>query len=450
MLFTSTRRSNNLIALGELVFPHCPKIFIVMRKLFNLILFADALLLAACNQNGASISLNPNVLQMKPGDMQTIEVVGAAKDIEWSSSNPDVASVYYGVVSAQAIGKAVISATNGKQSATCEVFVTGSDGATLRITPAVVSLKKGDTYQLSYGNTYDLVVTWSSSDESIASVDQTGLVTAHKAGNATITLATNVGSVTALVAVEHTWGEYQLVWSDEFEGNALDESVWTIQQGAGGWGNKEAQYYTGRQENLRVEDGCLVIEARKEDYNDSEYTSARIMSKGKKEFCYGKLEACINLPSGGGLWPAFWTLGNSGGWPNCGEIDIMEYVGNAPNRILGTLHTLKDKYGSKSSRAYTGLTNIENNFHIYGVEWTQEEKNGKDVIRFYVDDQVYSEQVEEVVDNSEYWPFNRPNYFIVNMAVGGTLGGNIDDAIWSEPRLMKVDWVRVYQRQEIE
>lgn len=421
-----------------------------MRKLFNLILLTAAVLFAACEKPETPFSLSPNVLQLKPGEMQTIEIVGTAKNVEWTSSNPDVATVYYGVVTAQAIGKTIITAKSGKQAATCEVFVTGSDGATLRITPAVVSLKPSETYQFTYGNTYDLDVTWSSSDDAIASVNQTGLVTAHKAGNATITLATNVGSVTALVAVEHRWGEYKLVWSDEFDGSALDESNWTPQTGGGGWGNQEAQYYTSRSENLRVEEGCLVIEARKEAYEGNEYTSARIYSKGKREFTYGKLEARISLPSGGGLWPAFWTLGNRGNWPNCGEIDIMEYVGNVPNRILGTLHTLKDKYGSKSSRAYTGLTNIENNFHVYGVEWTQEEKSGKDVIRFYVDDAVYSEQVEEVIDNDDYWPFNRPNYFIINMAVGGTLGGNIDDAIWSSPRLMKVDWVRVYQRQEME
>ena len=197
-----------------------------------------------------------------------------------------------------------------------------------------------------------------------------------------------------------------------------------------------------------MEDGYLVIEARKEAYQGAEYTSARIMSKGKKEFAYGKLEASISLPSGGGLWPAFWTLGNRGNWPNCGEIDIMEYVGNVPNRILGTLHTLKDRSGSKSSKAYWG-ENIENQFHTYGVEWTCEEINGKDVIRFYVDGNVYSEQVESVIDDADYWPFDRPNYFIINMAIGGTLGGAIKD-IWNEPRLMKVDWVRVYQRTEIE
>jgi len=382
--------------------------------------------------------------------MATIDATGTAKNIEWISSDENVATVYYGVVTAKAIGMTVITARSGDVSAQCQVYVTGTDGTTLRITPAVVSLKKGETYQFSYGNTFGLDLTWSSSDESIATVDQNGLVTAKKGGNATITLATSVGSVTALVAVEHTWGEYQLVWSDEFNGTTLDESNWTIQTGGGGWGNQEAQYYTNRPENIRVEGGNLVIEGRKESYGGNEYTSARIYSKGKREFCYGKLEARISLPAGQGTWPAFWTLGNRGSWPNCGEIDIMEHTGSVPSRIFGTLHTTKDRSGSRSSRAYTGIQNIENNFHVYGVEWTQEEKSGKDVIRFYVDDVVYSEQVEEVIDDDEYWPFNRPNYFIINLALGGTLGGNINDAIFDNPLLMYVDWVRVYQRNEVE
>lgn len=419
-----------------------------MKKVQVLLSVIVALVCMGCGGQSVKLQVSPTVLQMKPGDIQSLTVAGNTTNAEWISSNPDVATVFFGVVEAKAIGKTIVTVKTATESATCEVFVTGSDGAALRITPAQVSLKRGESSQLCYGNAFDLDVTWSSSNDEIATVTQSGLVTAHKAGNATITLATSVESTTALVVVEHSWGEYSLVWSDEFNGSALDESVWTIQQGAGGWGNQEAQYYTGRAENLRVEDGCLVIEARKEDYEGAEYTSARIMSKGKKEFTYGKLEASISLPSGGGLWPAFWTLGGRGNWPNCGEIDIMEYVGNVPNRILGTLHTLKDRSGSKSSKAYWG-ENIENQFHTYGVEWTQEEKNGKDVIRFYVDGNVYSEQVEEVIDDDEYWPFNRPNYFIVNMAIGGTLGGTIKD-IWNEPRLMKVDWIRVYQRQEVE
>ena len=421
-----------------------------MRKLTYFLMYAAALTLAACNPNEASISLNPSVLQLKPGDIQTIEVIGSSQNLEWTSSNEEVATVYYGVVEAKAIGKTIITAKRGTNMASCEVFVTGTDGSTLRITPAFVAMKKGETYQLSYGNTYDLPVTWSSDNEAIATVSSTGLVTAHSAGNAHITLATNVGSASALIAVEHTWGEYKLVWSDEFNGSSIDESNWTIQTGGGGWGNQEAQHYTARPENLRVEDGCLVIEGRKESYGGNEYTSARIMSKGKKEFCYGKLEARINLPAGKGTWPAFWTLGNKGNWPNCGEIDIMEHTGSVPNRIFGTLHTSKDRSGSRSSRAYTGIQNIENNFHVYGIEWTQEEKSGKDVIRFYVDDIVYSEQVEEVIDDDDYWPFNRPNYFIINLALGGTLGGDINDGIFANPLLMKVDWVRVYQRNEVE
>lgn len=407
-------------------------------------------MVTAC-QNEPNFSLNPNSVQMKVGDMQTIEVVGNATNVEWSSSNDSVATVFHGVVTAKAIGAAMIVARSGKTEVNCHVFVSGSDGATLRITPAMVALKKGETFQFQYGNSYELPMTWTSSDETVAKVSSEGVVTALKSGNAVITLATNIDSVTALVAVEHQYGEYKLLWSDEFEGNVLDESVWTIQTGIGnnGWGNNEKQYYTGRSENLRVEDGNLVIEARKEQMEKSEYTSARIMSKDKKTFMYGKMEARISLPSGGGLWPAFWMLGNRGNWPQCGEIDIMEYVGNVKNRVLGTLHTTKDRSGSKSSRAYWG-ENIEENYHVYGIEWTKEERQGRDVIRFYVDDNVFSEQVEEVVDDNDYWPFNKPHFFIFNLAVGGSLGGEVNDAIFDTPRLMKVDWVRVYQREEVE
>lgn len=424
-----------------------PKILLPMRnKWYSLLLLS--ILLIAC-QSDPNFSLDPVSLQMKVGDMQTISVVGSADNLVWSSSNESVASVYYGVVTANAIGATVITAKSGNTEVNCHVFVSGTDGATLRITPAAVSMKKGETFQLQYGNSYELPLTWISSDESVAQVSSDGLVTALKGGNATVTLTTGIDSVSALIAVEHTWGEYKLVWSDEFNGSSLDESVWTIQTGGAGWGNQEAQYYTGRSENLRVEDGNLVLEARKEQYENNAYTSARVMSKDKKTFTYGKLEARISLPSGGGLWPAFWMLGNRGGWPQCGEIDIMEYVGNVPNRVLGTLHSTKDRSGSKSSRAYWG-ENIEENYHIYGVEWTKEETMGRDVIRFYVDDNVYSEQIEQVIDDNDYWPFNKPQYFIINLAVGGTLGGDINDAIFDTPRLMKVDWVRVYQREEIQ
>lgn len=429
-----------------------------MKKILILSLMLP--LLWACGGNEpekpadehVTLTMNPDVLKLKVSEMGIIRVSGNTAALTWYSTNDSVAKVTSGAVQANAIGDAFIYAKQGQDSVACHVYVTGADGASLRISPAVIALDKGQTYQMRYGNTYNLPMTWSSSAPEIVSVDDAGLVTAIKAGVAFITLSTGGETVSATVAVRHTWSEYELVWSDEFDGSTLDESSWTIQRGIGngGWGNQEKQYYTDRAENLRVEDGNLIIEARKEDYDKSEYTSARIMSKDKRTFTYGKMEARINLPSGGGLWPAFWMLGNSGAWPSCGEIDIMEYVGNAPNRILGTLHTNKDRDGAHSSRAYTGCNTIENNYHIYGVEWTQEERDGRDIIRFYVDDEVYSEQVEAQIDNHDYWPFNRPHFFIINLAVGGTLGGNINDAIWTEPRLMKVDWVRVYQRHEIE
>lgn len=412
--------------------------------------------LAACKgpetpeQKDGTVILSPVTLTLKVGDMSTIDQQGTATNIEWTSSNEEVATVYYGVVTAKAIGKAEVTARSGNTSATCIVYVTGTDGATLRISPPIVSLKKGDTYKFSYGNTYDLDMRWSSSDPSVATVDNTGQVTALASGNTTITFATDLESVTALVAVEHEWGEYRMVWSDEFNGSELDESVWGYNTGGGGWGNNEKQYYTNRPENIRVQNGCLEIEARKEEYNNSQYTSARILSKNKKTFTYGKIESRIKFPGGKGTWPAFWMMGNSGGWPNCGEIDIQEHVGNSDARASFALHTVL-KNGTKGnnwSKTQWFDYPLSADFHVYGIEWSQEEKDGKDVIRFYVDDVQYAEVWETQIDDNDSWPFNKPFFFIYNLAIGGNMGGQVDDTIFDQPRIMYVDWLRVWQRQE--
>lgn len=422
----------------------------MMRKLTTLCFFCS-LLLVACTES-VSLSLTPNTLQMLPGDIQTITLSGNASDVEWLSSNDSVASVFYGTVTAKAVGKAVITAKKGSTTATCEVFVTASDGSSLRISPAFVSLQKGDTYQFSYGNTYDLELTWSSSDESVARVDNSGMVTAIAPGNAVITLSTPVESHTAIVAVAHHWGEYKLVWSDEFNGTSLDESVWGYNTGGGGWGNNELQYYTTRTENIRVQNGCLEIEARKENYEERNYTSARILSRDKKTFTYGKIEARINFPGGQGTWPAFWMMGNKGSWPACGEIDIIEHIGSQPTRASFALHTpLKNgTRGNNWSATHFFDQSLAGGFHTYGVEWCQEEENGKDCIRFTVDGVVYATSWESEIDNDRAWPFNRAHFIIFNMAVGGSMGGTVDDAIFDTPRIMYVDWVRVYQREEIQ
>ena len=420
-----------------------------------LLLIAAVVCMAACDpkQNEPSnvtLELNPVTLQLKVGDIATIDTKGTATNIVWTSSNEEVASVYYGVVTAKAIGKAEITATSGKVSAKANVFVTGTDGSSLRISPPVVTLRPGDTLNFSYGNTYDLDVTWSSSEPSIATIDQKGHLTAVAPGNAIITLATNIESVTARVAVEHTWGDYKLVWSDEFDGTALDETVWSYNTGGSGWGNNEKQYYTSRPENIRVKNGMLEIEARKEQYENNEYTSARIMSKNKKTFTYGKMEARIKFPGGKGTWPAFWMMGNTGNWPNCGEIDIIEHIGSQDTRASFALHTVM-KNGTKGNNwAKTHFFDypLSADFHTYGIEWAQEEKEGKDVIRFFVDDVQYAEVWEEQIDNNDYWPFNKPFFFIINLAIGGNMGGQVDDAIFDQQRIMYVDWVRVWQRQE--
>lgn len=423
-----------------------------MRIFYSSVLAVVAVLFAACGNTPAQFSLNPATVQMIVGDMTTIGIVGTATDVEWTSSNDSVATVFHGVVTAKAVGKAEIIAQSGKAQATSHIFVTATDGSSLRITPAFISLNKGEEYQFQYGNTYDLALTWTSSDESVVSVDQTGRVTALAPGNATITLSTPVEEVSALVAVAHKWGEYKLVWSDEFDGTSLDESVWGYNTGGGGWGNNELQYYTNRPENVRVQNGCLEIEARKETYENREYTSARILSKDKKTFTYGKIESRIKFPGGKGTWPAFWMMGNQGGWPSCGEIDIIEHIGSQPTRASFALHTpLKNgTRGNNWASTHFFDNSLANDFHIYGVEWCQEEENGKDCIRFMVDDVVYATVWEDDIDNPKAWPFTKPHFIIFNMAVGGTMGGSVDDAIFSEKRIMYVDWVRVYQREEIE
>ena len=420
-----------------------------MKQTLHTLLFLCAVLCIACEPT-VNFSLNPNTLQMKVGDISNIDVVGSATNIEWTSSDDSVATVFHGVITANAIGSATITAKSGSTTVNAQVFVSGTDGSTLRISPAFVSLKKGETYQFQYGNTYGLDLTWTSSAEDIVQVDQQGTVTALKPGNATITLSTPVESVTALVAVAHQWGEYSLVWSDEFNGSKLDESVWNYNTGGGGWGNNELQYYTTRLENIRLANGYLEIEARKETYENREYTSARIYSKGKKSFLYGKMEARIKFPGGVGTWPAFWMMGESGGWPKCGEIDIMEHVGYLDNRASFALHT-QEKNGSNGRNWHaTHFFDypLSNDFHVYGVEWCQEEENGKDCIHFLVDGEIYATVWETKIGDHDSWPFYKPHYFILNLAIGGNMGGKVDDSIFNQQRIMYVDWVRVYQRQE--
>lgn len=231
----------------------------------------------------------------------------------------------------------------------------------------------------------------------------------------------------------------KLIWEDNFDGNRLQEENWNIVTGDGcpdlcKWGNNERQIYTS--DNHTVADGLLSISAIKDGET---YTSARINTKGKKEFQYGKIEIRAKLPLGKGLWPAFWMLGSnidSVGWPRAGEIDILEYVGKEPNKIFTSLHT-PDSYGATINTKKDVIPGIEDGFHTYAIDWT------KDHIQFLIDDQPFYTFSPETKDEKT-WPFDQPFYILVNLAVGGNFGGpEVDDSIF--PQEFVVDYIKVYQ-----
>jgi beta-glucanase (GH16 family) len=245
--------------------------------------------------------------------------------------------------------------------------------------------------------------------------------------------------------------DWELVWSDEFNGAVLDSAYWNYEIGNGapvlpGWGNNELEYYTSRTENVRIEDFSgadrgLVIEARAESYSGFNYTSARIQTKGKVEQTYGRIEARIKLPKGKGIWPAFWMLGNdidTNNWPACGEIDIVELVGHEPDTVHGTIHFGEPwQYTGNSFRLPSG--DFSDDFHIFAIEWEPGE------IRWYVDDTLYSRKTSWFSSIGSFpAPFNKDFFLILNVAVGGNWPGNPDGSTVF-PQRMYVDYIRIYE-----
>ena len=230
---------------------------------------------------------------------------------------------------------------------------------------------------------------------------------------------------------------YRLVWSDEFEGNSIDNSKWGYDIGGGGWGNNELEYYTNRGDNAYVADGLLHIRAKKESYGGREYTSARLLTKGKFEFNFGYVEARIALPSGDGIWPAFWMLGQNidqVNWPSCGEIDILEAI-NSENKVYATCHWFAN--GDHASYGKNTDSFDITQFHTYFLYWD------RDYIRVGVDNNQYYEMLIKDGTGST-GAFQNKFFFILNVAVGGNWPGfNIRNEQF--PTEMKVDYIRVYQ-----
>jgi uncharacterized protein (TIGR03437 family) len=252
----------------------------------------------------------------------------------------------------------------------------------------------------------------------------------------------------AVLSAQHRPG-WTLVWSDEFEGGALDAAKWDFDVGGHGWGNNESQYYTRRAENASVEDGKLVIRALRETYTGPDgitrpYTSARLVTRGKFSRAYGRFEALIKLPYGQGIWPAFWMLGDdiaTVGWPACGEIDIMENIGREPSTVHGTIHG-PGYSGTRGIGAAYSLPEgrrFADDFHLFAIEWEPE------VIRWYVDDVLYQTRTPKDLPAGARWVFDHPFHLLLNVAVGGNWPGYPDQTTVF-PQVMLVEYVRVYAR----
>lgn len=239
-------------------------------------------------------------------------------------------------------------------------------------------------------------------------------------------------------------GDWQVVWEDDFDGEAgaaPDPANWGYDIGTD-WGNAQLEFTTDRRENSALDgNGNLVLTARREPLNGSAYTSARLTTAGKREFTYGRFEARIKLPVGQGLWPAFWLLGANTpqvGWPRSGEIDIMEFRGQEPLINHGSLHGPGYSGGAAITRRYVSPTPLNEDFHVYTVEWDPSE------IRWYVDGRIY--HLVKRGDQRGDWVFNTPFYIILNIAVGGNFIGPVGPNT-TFPQQMLVDYVRVSQRE---
>ncbi len=256
-------------------------------------------------------------------------------------------------------------------------------------------------------------------------------------GTNTYTLYVSAYNGTQFVSVTQTITIYVApvaIWSEEFNvDGAPDSSKWGYDIGAGGWGNNEVQYYTSRPQNIIVSNGTLKINTLKESYLGSSYTSARILTKGKFSFKYGKVVIRAKLPTGGGTWPAVWMLGSNidvVGWPACGEVDILEEVGNQLNINHSSLHS-PGRSGNTPDTATIQVPNGNIDFHIYTADWRA------DFIKFYVDNQLFYTFV-----NSASLPFNQNFFLIINSAIGGNFGGIIDPNFTSST--FEIDYIRVY------
>jgi beta-glucanase (GH16 family) len=390
-----------------------------------------------------------------------------ATGLVFSSDHPEWATVSAaGAVQGISAGAAMVTATTLDLSATVAVHVSAPSLLSVEVRPDPLLLAAGASAQLTLTGRYDVGAArdltagaaWTAADPNVVSVSTTGLVTGLRGGSTTLTGSSGDGASTrsATIPVEVSAGAgagydpsagWNLVWSDEFAGAAVDPATWTFDIGSGGWGNNESEYY--RAENAAVAGGFLTITAREEAFGDARYTSARLQTSQKRAFTYGKFSMRAKLPYSQAMWPAFWLLGaNSssfnlyGGnvaWPGCGEADIMEMVGGLADgsgdfTTHGALHYL-DASGRNPgpSAAYRHTRRLSEDFHVYELIWTPHS------FTWLFDGLAFGTRVI-TADMEE---FTRPMFILLNLAIGGPWGGWVD-ASTVFPQTYVIDYVRVY------
>jgi beta-glucanase (GH16 family) len=304
----------------------------------------------------------------------------------------------------------------------------GSTAAEIKIEVVTDTLKEGDE---------DFKVVFSNVKNGTLNQNE---VTCTIRNDDTYVLSSNDGYISP-----DNYSGYKLAWADEFNATKINTADWGYDIGGSGWGNNESQYYTNDPKNAYLKNGKLVIEAIKEKVGGKEYSSARMLTKGKHEFMFGRIDIRAKLPKGQGIWPALWMLGaniDQVGWPACDEIDIMELLGHDPKTSYGTIHW--GKKGDTQSQNTQGVYKLSNGknfsdeFHVFSLDWE------KDKLNILVDDNVIFTTTASKLGAGNYI-FNNPNFFIFNVAVGGNWPG-YPDATTTFPVRMEVDYVRVFQK----
>ena len=331
---------------------------------------------------------------------------------------PNTVSIHYSTVASTAIAATDFISTSGTLT-----IATGSQFATIDVTVTGDSLRKTDqVFFVQLDNPQNCT---------LVNNKGTGII---QNKNSLYFPVSNTGYSTP-----DNYAGYSLAWSDEFDGSSIKDGNWAFETGNNnGWGNAELENYTNTTQNSFVSKGNLIIEARQEGNN---YTSARMITKNKKIFKFGRIDIRAMLPKGKGVWPALWMLGNNidaVSWPSCGEIDILELLGQEPNKIYGTMHwgASTATHASKGNSYVSASGSFDQQFHVYSIIWTQ------DNIKILVDDvQFVSFSSADVSGN---YPFNSNFFFIFNIAVGGNWPGSPDNSTIF-PQRMIVDYIRVFQ-----